>query len=115
VLLLRGSQYTDQASLEGIGYFGLPRFTLRFGVDPVELITKELYEQFGQPIESPAIMKVSQRLINHHTQTVELVYRVRVSEPVAERHGRYLFAEANQLEQYVLPAELERLRDWLKS
>lgn len=115
ILLLRGSQYTDRASSDSIGYFGLPRFTLHFGVDPVELITRELLDQFGQQIKSPTIMGVSERLIDSHTQAVELVYRVQVEPPTTQKHGRYLFADADDLEQYVLPTELERLRDWLKS
>lgn len=114
VLLLRGSQYTDQASSGSIGYFGLPRFTLRFGVDPVELITKELHEQFGQQIESPTIASVHERLMNSHTQAVELIYRVQIEKPVAAQTGKYLFAETDELEQYVLPAELELLRNWLQ-
>lgn len=114
VLLLRGSQYADRASSGSIGYFGLPRFTLRFGIDPVDLITRELYEQFGQQINTPTIMSVSERLTNSHTQAVELVYRVQVEHPVNEKTGRYLFAETEELEQYVLPVELRRLRKWLE-
>ena len=113
VLLLRGSQYADRASFGSIGYFGLPRFTLRFGADPVKTITRELQQQFGQSVDTPSIVSVSERLSNRHTQTVELVYRMSVPVPVAEQPGRYLFARRDQLEDYVLPSELEKLVTWL--
>jgi len=115
ILLLRGSQYTDQASSDTIGYFGLPRFTLRFGVNPTALIAHELSEQFGQQIDSSiiTITHVCERLIDAHTQAVELVYRVHLEEPITGQIGRYLFAERDELEQYVLPAELKQLREWL--
>tara|TARA_B100000745_G_C20147269_1_gene393425 strand:- start:740 stop:1153 length:414 start_codon:yes stop_codon:yes gene_type:complete len=115
ILLLRGSQYTDRASSGSIGYFGLPRFTLRFGVDPVDLIMREFNEQFGQQIKSSTIMSVSERLTDRHTQVVELVYRVLVEKPIVAKTGCYLFSHVDDLEKYVLPHELERLRNWLSS
>lgn len=113
VLLLRGSQYRDEASSEHIGYFGLPRFTLRFGVNPATLITKELEEQFGQAVEDVVIADVIERITNQHTQVVNLLYRVAVNEPAKSLPGRYQYVNKDELEQYVLPEELERLIRWL--
>lgn len=114
ILLLRGSEYLDDASREHIGYFGLPRFTLTFGSDPEALIARELYEQFGQTAVDLSVLTVAERMVDDATQAVELVYRVSVERPERHQTRRFFFAPHSRLEHYLFPDELRALREYLE-
>jgi ADP-ribose pyrophosphatase YjhB (NUDIX family) len=106
VLVIRGSEYLDQSARDASGYFSLPRFTLRFGTNPEEIIEKELREQFNQEVDSMRVLAVQEIMQDRYNQTVELAYEVTLKQDGGEYVGRYAFVQPNELEQYVFPDEI---------
>lgn len=110
VLLLRGSQYLDPASRDHTSYFNLPRFSLPLGADPEEVIMSELKDQFGQTIDELSVRDVRVYHTEDGVQIVELIYATATTTAHGGQPGRFQFVHRNELERYVVPEELDRLR-----
>lgn len=109
VLLLRGSQVSDEASRHRMGYFNLPRFTVPFGADPDELLRTTFAEYFDQALEDVAVFDIVHRLADMgYTQEVEILYRAKAPQ-VTERPGKYQFVAKEDLAQYMFAREYERI------
>lgn len=114
VLLVRNSQCLDYADHVSAGYFGLPRFTLTLGSNPVALIKHELEKQFNQKVKKVSVLNIIESMVDSVTQTVELIYRVEIKDAKRAQVGHFCFVSTNQLSNFVFPKELLLLEKLLE-
>lgn len=109
VLLLRGSQVTDKASSRSMGYFSVPRFTVRFGQSPEQVLRDAFLDYFDQELKDMAMAGTKERLTDMgYTQEIEIIYRAQVPR-VTAKTGKFLFVQKKDTEKYMFNGLYEDL------
>lgn len=109
ILLLRGSQVADRASSRSMGYFGIPRFTVTFGMEPEQVLRDAFLDYFDQTLEEMSMIGTTQRLTDMgQTQEVEIIYRASVPK-VTGRTGKFLFVKKSDADKYMFSGAYEGL------
>lgn len=101
VLLLRGSQVADQASNRGMGYFSVPRFTVRFGESPERVLRNAFLDYFEQELNDMAMVGTRERLTDMgSTHEIEIIYRAHVPKTTTQT-GKFLFVQKGDTAKYM--------------
>lgn len=118
VLLLRGSQLTDEmADTSDTGYFDVPRFEINFGDSPELMIKKYFSGYFNHEITSVKVADVRQNIFDERTvQIFEIIYKVQCDEVFIghEQRGVFFFADVFELESYMLSDQYKYIIPYLE-
>ncbi len=109
ILLVRGSKMLDAVNND-MGYFGMPRFTVKFGQDPVLTLVQNIRDIFGALVKTSRLQDLTQRMADKGTQEFEVSYYVELKQD-PENLGDYtMFVSEDELERYVFPSEAEKIK-----
>ncbi len=118
VLLLRGSQVLGETrEMINQGYFDIPRFKIKFGETPQEVITRQFKEYFKQDVCEIKVVDVHQQIINNDSEQVfEIVYNVQCDDFDCDSGvvGKFLFVHRSELESYMLENNLVFIQKYIE-
>ena len=118
VLLLRGSQLTDErANTSDTGYFVVPRFEINFGDSPELIIKKYFSSYFNHEITSVEVADVRQNIFNERTvQIFEIIYKVQCNDVFIghAQQGVFFFADVTDLDLYMLSDQYKYIIPYLE-
>lgn len=103
VLVRREHGFLADDLVQHSPYFDVPRFVMRSGEDPVDLVRRRVFEYFGVADPVVTLREVQTRRADDAETLLEIVYRVELDRVPPARPGRVLVVDAADISSYTFP------------